>query len=113
MVGADSGAIWTFTQGCVILVVCPPYWVIYGFPSYKETHFCLFYQDFIPFVSHVLYATRLLSSRCAYRGQRDTDKGKNAMFCDTGTYYIHSFPSNSAILTLSLSGDKHHYHIGL
>jgi hypothetical protein len=66
--GTDEGAIWTFTEGCIILVLCPPYWVISVFHSSKETHFCLFYQDFILSVSHVLSAARLLLSRCAYRG---------------------------------------------
>ena len=68
MAGTDEGAIWTFTEGCIILVLCPPYWAIYLFHPSKETHFCLFYQDFILSVSHVLSAARLLLSRCAYRG---------------------------------------------
>ena len=48
--------------------MCPPYWTISVYHPSKETHFCLFYQDFILSVSHVLSAARLLLSRCAYRG---------------------------------------------
>src|SRR6266852_294576 len=45
--GTDSGATWIVTEGCVILVACPPFWetvtYINLFP-YKETHFFGFIQ---------------------------------------------------------------------
>src|SRR5712692_5451711 len=76
VVGTDSGAIWTLTEGCFILVLCPPYWAIDVFHPFKETHVCLFYQDFILSVSHALSADRLLLSRCAYRGLSGVGTGR-------------------------------------
>src|SRR6266487_823012 len=74
VVGTDSEAIWTFTEGCILLVVCPPYWTLSVYHPSKETHFCRFYEDFILSISHVLSAARLLLSRCAYRGQSERDE---------------------------------------
>src|SRR6059036_1764533 len=71
VVGADSGAIWMWTEACVILRGYSPFKMTFCFVDLLRRHLFLSFYNASPLLStfSLISPACLLSSRCATRGQ--------------------------------------------
>src|SRR5438034_11747510 len=70
VVGADSGAIWMWTEACVILRGYSPFKMTFCFVDLLRRHLFLSFYNASPLLStfSLISPACLLSSRCATRG---------------------------------------------
>src|SRR5881628_3219364 len=71
VVGADSGAIWMWTEACVILRGYSPFKMTFCFVDLLRRHLFLSFYNASPLLStfSLISPACLLSSRCATRGK--------------------------------------------
>ncbi len=87
VVGTDEGAIWTFTEECIILVLCPPYWAIYLFILLRRHIFVFFTRIFSFCLSSALYCLLfVISLRISWVYHR-----LNLAICRSGRARIQPF----------------------